>query len=66
MKANYVKGCLNDKEQYHEIICGRISSNCLYCDIKMSDCPYWQEREKDKEPPSTNWKDYLLDFGGKK
>jgi hypothetical protein len=66
MKTSYAKGCLQDKEQYHEIICGRISSNCLYCSIKMSDCPYWQERAKQKEPPSTNWKDYLLDFGGKK
>ena len=65
MKANYVEGCLLDREQYHEIICGRISSNCLYCDIQMSKCQYWRARLFDQEKNKEDWKDYLLDRGVK-
>lgn len=56
-------GCLKDKEQYHEIICGRISCNCLYCSIPMSKCEYWIARQSqfDQEKNKEDWKDYLLE-----
>ncbi len=58
----YKVGCLCDKNQYHEVISGRIQCNCAFCDIPIEKCDYWIYRSKDREITEKNWKDYLLGF----
>jgi hypothetical protein len=53
--------CPNIKEEYGKIYDKTWKLNCYWCSIPMSQCDYWIARAKDKEIPTDNWRDYLLE-----
>jgi hypothetical protein len=50
-------------KEYEKIYTDNWNMRCPYCDIPMSQCIYWQARQKDKFPKQDSWKGCLLDSG---